>query len=65
MLRSEFDVSLKHLLSFCGYQTISFKGHNFRIGADTTAALRGESDTQIRAAGRWSSEAFRKYIRIA
>ena len=65
MLRSEFDVSLKRLLSFCGYQTTSFKGHSFCIGAATAAALRGESDAQIRAAGRWSSDAFRKYIRIA
>ena len=65
MLRSEFDISLKHLLSFCGYQTTSFKGYSFRIGAATAAALRGEYDVQIRAAGRWSLDAFRKYIRIA
>ena len=52
MLRSEFDVSLKRLLGFCGYQTSAFKGHSFRIGAATAAALRGESDAQIRAAGR-------------
>ena len=50
MLRGEFDVSLKRLLSFCGYQSSSFKGHSFRIGAATAAALRGESDAQIRAA---------------
>ena len=29
------------------------------------AALRGESDVQIRAAGRWTSDSFKKYIRIA
>ena len=65
MLRSEFEISLKRLFSFCGYQTTSFKGHSFRIGAATAAALRGESDAQIRAAGMWSSDAFRKHIRIA
>ena len=65
MLRNEFDVSLKRLLSCCGYQSRSFKGHSFRIGAATAAALRGESDASIRAAGRWASDAFRKYIRIA
>lgn len=65
MLRSEFDVSLKRLLDFCGYQTTAFKGHSFRIGAATAAALRGESDAQIRAAGRWASDAFKRYIRIA
>ena len=65
MLRRDFDDSLKRLLVFCGYQTSSFKGHSFRIGAATDAALRGESDAQIRAAGRWTSDAFKKYIRIA
>ena len=65
MLRREFDDSLKQLLVFCGYQTASFKGHSFRIGAATDAALRGESDAQIRAAGRWTSDVFKKYIRIA
>ena len=65
VLRSEFDVSLKRLLGFCGYQTSAFKGHSFRIGAATAAALRGESDAQIRATGRWTSDAFKKYIRIA
>ena len=65
MLRSEFDVSLKRLLGFCGYQTSAFKGHSFRIGVATAAALRGGSDAQIRAAGRGTSEAFKKYIRIA
>jgi len=65
MLRYEFDASLKQLLNFCGYKSTSFKGHSFRIGAATAAALRGESDAQIRVAGRWTSDAFRKYIRIA
>ena len=48
MLRHEFDVFLKRLLAFCGYQTSAFKGHSFRIGAATAGALRGESDAQIR-----------------
>ena len=65
MLSCEFDISLKRLLSVCEYQTTSFKGHKFRIGAATAAALRGESDAQIRAAGRWTSDAVRKYIQIA
>ena len=65
LLRREFDAALKQLLTFCGLQTSSFKGHSFRIGAASAAALRGESDTQIRAAGRWASDAFRRYIRLA
>ena len=65
LLRREFDAALKQLLTFCGLQTSAFKSNSFRIGAASAAALRGESDAQIRAAGRWASDAFRKYIRLA
>ena len=39
------------LLRFYGYHTSSFNGYSFRIGAATAAALRGESNACIRAAG--------------
>ena len=65
MLRVEFDASLKQLLHFCGYDTIAFKSHSFRIGAAIAAASRGDSDAQILAAGRWTSDAFKKYIRFS
>ena len=66
MLRYEIDASLKQLLNICGYKSTSIKCHSFHIGAAATAAaLRGESDAQMRVAGRWTSVAFRKYIRIA
>ena len=65
MLCYEFDASLKQLLNFCGYKSTSFKGHSSRLGAATAAALREEFDAQIRVAGRWTSDAFWKYIRIA
>ena len=59
-----FDESLKQLLNFCRLDTQHFKGHSFRIGAASAAALRGESDARIRSASRWS-DAFKKYIRLA
>ena len=59
ILRREFDAILKRLLEFCGLSSKVFKGQSFRIAAATSAALRGESDAQIRAAGRWASDAFR------
>ena len=61
MLRRQFDAWLKQLLTFCDLDTNQFKGHSFRIGAASAAALRGDSDAKIRAAGRWSSDAFKKY----
>ena len=51
--------------SIFGYKSTSFKGHSVRSGAPTAAALRRESDAQIRVAGRWTPDAFRKYIGIA
>ncbi|XP_064630642.1 uncharacterized protein LOC135489285 [Lineus longissimus] len=63
-LRREFDNTLKRALSFCGLDSSRFKGHSLRIGAATQSAIEGKSDAYIRAAGRWASDAFRKYIRI-
>ena len=65
LLRRDFNGALKSLLAFCGFDSSHFKGHSFRIGAATAAALRGELDAQIRDAGRWASDAFKRYIRIA
>ena len=65
MVRHEFDAALRSLLIFSGLKTSHFKGHSFRIGSATAAAMRGESDAQIRAAGRWSSDAIKRYIRLA
>lgn len=63
--RRTFDSRLKDLLIFCRLDPNSFKGHSFRIGAATFAASNGKSDAYIRAAGRWSSDAFRRYIRLS
>ena len=42
----------------------NIKSHSFRIGAATTALLKGYSHDQIRVMGRWHSDAFKKYIRV-
>ncbi|XP_064652692.1 uncharacterized protein LOC135503184, partial [Lineus longissimus] len=64
VIRREFDLILKTMLNFCGLDSSRFKGHSFRIGAASDAAMQGKSDAQIRLLGRWSSDAFRRYIRI-
>ncbi|XP_035692093.1 uncharacterized protein LOC118426678 isoform X2 [Branchiostoma floridae] len=41
-----------------------YTSHSFRIGAATQAAIQGVPDDTIQRLGRWSSDAFKKYIRI-
>ena len=55
---------IDHLaLSKAGINTANFSGHSFRIGAATTAARAGLSDSFIQMLGRWKSAAFTAYIR--
>ncbi|XP_056623663.1 LOW QUALITY PROTEIN: uncharacterized protein LOC130436741 [Triplophysa dalaica] len=58
-----FQKHLKAVLLLSGIPADHFSGHSFRIGASTTAAQKGLSHSQIQALGRWTSEAFKSYIR--
>ena len=60
---SQFNAVLHRCLIFCGLDTGRNKGHSFRIGAACYAADKGFSDAQIRALGRWKSDAFKFDIR--
>ena len=60
----QFSSMLSCSLSWANLQKINIKPHSFRIGAATWAAINGFTDSQIQTMGRWSSSAFRKYIRI-
>jgi hypothetical protein len=62
--RSFFSEKLRQCLVFCGYDTKVYKGHSFRIGAASMAAIKGMSESLIQEMGRWKSSAFKKYIRI-
>lgn len=62
--RLSFDRILHKALKFCNLDSTRYKGHSFIIGAATHAAQSNLSDSQIRALGRWSSNAFKKYIRL-
>ena len=59
------QVLLNVLFTACGMDPRIYKGHSFCIRAASEAARAGYSDAQIRLMGRWKSDAFRKYIRIA
>ncbi|XP_052788854.1 uncharacterized protein LOC128223621 [Mya arenaria] len=61
--RYQFTSVLKKALRDAGLDYTRFSSHSFRIGAATTAALKGISAEQIQRAGRWCSQAVRRYIR--
>ena len=63
--RTEFDEWLARVIKHCGLDSTKYKGHSFRIGAASHAAACGYSDSQIRLLGRWKSDAFKRYIRLA
>ena len=62
-----FTQALADSLRFCDLDVLGYKSHSFRIGAASWAASwaasKGMSDAQIRAFGRWRSNAFLRYIR--
>ena len=62
--RRDFTDQLGLHLKACNLPTSSYKSHSFRIGAATHAASRDLSQLQLRALGRWSSNAFLKYVRF-
>lgn len=62
-LRGNFDKMLEKTVKAAGYNVSQIKGHSFRIGGATQAAIEGKSDAWIRNMGRWTSDAYRKYIR--
>ncbi|KAJ2971042.1 hypothetical protein NUW54_g12595 [Trametes sanguinea] len=55
--RAWFLARLRHVLP------PTYAGHSLRAGGATYFAARGWSDDRIQALGRWSSEAYRIYIR--
>ena len=63
--REAFAGRLSEAINLCGLDSSRYKGHSFRIGAASYAAMQGMSDSQIRILGRWKSNAFHKYIRVS
>ena len=59
----QFNRELQQCLAFCGLDMRRYKSHSFRIGGACHATNKGYSDAQIRALGRWKSEAFKGYLR--
>ncbi len=54
---------LKKSVGVVGLPVDDFSPHSFRIGAATSAAIRGVPEDSIKLMGRWNSSAFESYIR--
>ena len=53
--RTYFCQYLTKALKWAGLDPTKYKAHSFRIGAGTTAADMGMTETQIQSMGRWNS----------
>ena len=63
LTKARFVEQVRSALARAGLPLSGYSGHSFRIGAATTAAQAGIPDSVIQALGRWSSQAFLRYIR--
>jgi hypothetical protein len=57
-----FQKNLNLMLSFKNYPINEFSGHSLRIGSATTGASVGLQDWEIKLLGRWTSDAYHRYI---
>ena len=64
LTKNSFSRLLRKCSQSAGYKT-HFTSHCFRIGAATHASRLGHSEIQIKAMGRWRSQAYVGYIRKA
>ena len=53
-----------NLQAALGLEDSKYNGHNFRIGAATTAAQNSLEDSLIQTLGRWRSDEYKLYIKI-
>ena len=50
-------------IAMIGLDPSAYSGHSYRSGSATSAAMAGLSDWEIKLLGRWSSDAYHRYIR--
>ena len=55
---------LKACINLAGLNEASFNTHSFRVGRASDLASNGDSGLMIRETGRWTSNAFMKYLRF-
>ena len=61
--KSLLVLNLRKFLIGIGMEPLAYSGHSFRSGGGTDGALAGLADWEIKLAGRWTSDAYQRYIR--
>jgi site-specific recombinase XerD len=60
----QFLSALRRAAEIAGLPTKNFTTHSFRIGGTTYYHQQGWSDAALQQHGRWSTSAYKKYIRL-
>ena len=63
--KTRFVEAIRQALTAAHLPAKDYAGHSFRIGAATTAAMAGLEDSTIQTLGRWKSDSYQLYIRMA
>ncbi len=61
--RTFFVGKLKSILANTNFSYLNINSHSFRVGQTTDMVMQGHSDTYMQKVGRWSSNAYRRYVR--
>lgn len=64
LTRYQISSMLKSTLRFLNINDQDYNTHSFRIGAATSFFMRGKTENEIKAMGRWKSDVYMKYVRI-
>ena len=63
--RPRLTALIRELAAHSGVATTHYSSHSFRIGAALAAAAAGLPEWRIQALGRWSTDCYRRYVRLA
>ena len=63
--RPRLTALIRELAARSGVATTHYSRHSFRIRAASAAAVAGLPEWRIQALGRWSTDCYRRYMRLA